>query len=547
MDCQEDWQLRSNEARMNASKPRKPSSKIESSRKRPFVFVAIIGLVILSMLLQVPTAAGSDSWLSPLATWVVYLPIFLKEEQPTATPTVTGTATATQTATPTGTITPPTVTPTITLTPTSTRTGTITPVVTISMSISPGSGKINDKLTVTIIVLNSTSATGPATNAVVSDSFPSYVDVESVTSSKGTETKSSHAASVSIGTILPGESVTITIVIKINSSASKSESVTNTATVTYDNTSRSASRIYNIVVTSTLPGTGELALDAPEVVGVNPLRTGLVNLLLGLLLVFLGAGGMLFSVGKRPSRHQVRFLGRSLLPLTVLALVAFGAAACSHQKTPPASPTDTNQPPSATPTRTLMPYMPASHFSTPEAVVATLPSFPVPSPTVVDPTPLEGQKQPDTSSVTRLMIPALGLDAEVKYVPFDGLSWLITGLRQEVAWLGGSSWPGLGSNTVLAGHVTIAGLGNGPFRFMENLNPGEIIVLYTEQNRYTYQVREQFTVDPVDIGITQPTVKPQITLITCTGWDDADEFYRSRRILVADLVRTDPIQTPSSQ
>jgi LPXTG-site transpeptidase (sortase) family protein len=81
-------------------------------------------------------------------------------------------------------------------------------------------------------------------------------------------------------------------------------------------------------------------------------------------------------------------------------------------------------------------------------------------------------------------------------------------------------------------------MGNGPFRYLQDLNPGEIISLQTEENVYTYQVREQFTVDPADIGITQPTVKPQITLITCTGWDDEDDFYRSRQILIADLVRT---------
>jgi len=415
------------------------------------------------------------------------------------------------------------------------------------MTVSPSSARINQKLTFTIIVANSTTATGPATNAVLTDSFPSYVDVESVASSKGAETKTTHAASVTIGTILPGEAVTVTIVVKINSSATRSESVTNTAIVTYDNTSRSAYRIYSIIVTSTLPGTGQLALDAPEVVGLNPLGTGVVNLLLGLLLVILGVISMLFSAGWRPSRQRVRFLGRCMFPLIILSLVAIVATACGGDSTLPASPTTTNEPPTATSTRTLMPYMPASHFSTPEAVVATLPSFPIPSPTVVDPTPLEGQEEPDTSPVTRMTIPALGLNAEVKYVPFDGLSWLIEGLRQEVAWLGGSSWPGLGSNTVLAGHVTVAGMGNGPFRFLEDLNPGEIIVLYTEHNEYTYQVRDQFTVDPADIGVTQPTVNPQITLITCTGWDDEDDFYRSRRILVADLMRTDPLRTQGSQ
>jgi len=36
------------------------------------------------------------------------------------------------------------------------------------------------------------------------------------------------------------------------------------------------------------------------------------------------------------------------------------------------------------------------------------------------------------------------MDTVVKYVPYDGLTWLIAGLQQEIAWMGDTSWPGLG-------------------------------------------------------------------------------------------------------
>ena len=111
----------------------------------------------------------------------------------------------------------------------------------------------------------------------------------------------------------------------------------------------------------------------------------------------------------------------------------------------------------------------------------------------------------------------------------------------EIAWLGGTSWPGLGSNTVLAGHVTVAGLGNGPFRYLDSLPVGEMINLFSEENVYTYQVRQQVTVSETDVAVTLPTVGAQLTLITCSGWDDDLEIYRERRVVIADLVRTEAI------
>ena len=156
-------------------------------------------------------------------------------------------------------------------------------------------------------------------------------------------------------------------------------------------------------------------------------------------------------------------------------------------------------------------------------------------------TPADGEAPPDTSPVVRIVIPALFVDTVVKYVPFDGFTWLIAGLRDEVAWMGNTSWPGLGSNTALAGHVTVAGWGDGPFRYLEELPVGEVILLYTEHNIYTYHVRETRITDSEDLSVTAATENSQVTLITCVDWDDDTESYLNRLIVFGDLVRVEPV------
>ncbi len=444
----------------------------------------------------------------------------------TATDTATATSTATSTATATNTSThTPTATATIsgtaTVTATPTRTGTITPAPALTVSVSPTSAHVNDTLTFTIIARN--NGTAPANNAVLSNAFPAYIDVTSVTTTKGVAAKSAHSISVTIGELVPNESVQVVVVVKVNSAATRTETVSNAPVLTYNNTlSVVASVNYTVIATVVLPGTGEIPLD------ILP-QTGLT-----LPLVALGAtlAALILYLGVRSRRPSVRFFAVLFVIFTGLASLVACLPGTQPQSTAALSPIP------ATPTRTLLPYRPAYEFSTPEALV-TLPSFPVPSPTLAKPVE-PGQPAPDTSGVVRIVIPAMNLDTEVKYVPFDGLSWYITGLRQEVAWLGDTSWPGLGGNTVLAAHVTVAGLGDGPFRWLENLKSGDVITLYTEQYVYTYSVRDQIIIDATDMGVSQQTVKSQLTLITCTGWDTESQFYRYRRAVFADLTRSEP-------
>lgn len=466
---------------------------------------------------------------------------------PTETSTAVGTPTSTSTTTATGTTTAtPTVTgtqPTLTVTPTSTKTGTLTPGASLSVSVTPTEAKANESLTFTIKIGN--SGTAPTSDNIVVDSFPTYIDVLTVTTSKGTITKLTHSFIASIGDVNPGDIVTITTVVKVNSTLSRTESLNNVVTMTYDQTrSITASVVYRVVY-QTLPPTGELPSNWRQE------RIRPVAIIPGLLLMGLGGILLIMVVWTKARNHRDRLwmtVGGTLLLLVGFIAVASVSGLFSpsgqvqdYQMTPTYDSVIAQVQP-VDPSVTSLPWLPASAFSTPDAVIpiVTLPDYPIPTPKITI-TPQPGEVGPDTSAVVRIVIPALFLDTEVKYVPYDGYSWMISGLRQEIAWMGNTSWPGLGGNTGLAGHVTVAGMGDGPFRHLDELPNGELVLLYTEKSIYTYQVRESRVTDGGDMSVTLATVNPQISMITCIDWDEESHTYLNRLVVIADLVRSEPI------
>jgi LPXTG-site transpeptidase (sortase) family protein len=539
------------------------------------LFICIFVLFLSLVLISPPNSTRAELLIRAVdnvsqADYVIYLPIIyqnfslspLETPTPTQTPTSTTTSTSTQTvtgtpatSTPTLTGTPPTSTPTGTPTitgtpptPTWTATGTLIANPRLSMVVSPFQANVGGSFTFTIKVTN--IGTTSANDAVLTDSFPDYIDVISVTTTKGTQNRSIHSASVNIGTVSPGEEITITIVVRANSRKLTTETVTNTVTLYYDSSGiRTASTSYRIVVT-TLPGTGELPLDWQDASN-EPLLIIQVLLMLGLGIILTGLG--IWS-WKRDSTNRYWMLGIGFILLVVSFITVLTEMQNHYTAGDPGlmqsieddvgSEVSSLDLPAATPS--LAAHLPAYLFATPEhIIIETLPSYPIPTPDIIF-TPIPEIEQPDTSAVERIIIPAILLDTEVKYVPFDGTTWLIRGLRYEVAWLGDTSWPGLGSNTVLAGHVTVSGIGNGPFRKLEDLGDGEFIFLHTEENTYTYRVRNRTIVEDWDMSVVQPSTSPQLTLITCVEWDEEEELYLKRLVLFADLVRVDPTLESSS-
>ncbi len=345
-------------------------------------------------------------------------------------------------------------------------------------------------------------------------------------------TKLTNSFTVSLGDVYPNETITITASVKVNSTLIQTLSLQNTVTMTYDSLRSLTASVNYKVVYSTLPGTGQLPLNWRQYLFWQGFSDRWWWGGLGLGAVFFG-----FRPGKQ--KRLRTWLGMIALLLLIVGLVV----GCSG--TPTSDTTTSGGEPlqlaSTVPSQTAIPYQPASAFSTPETQpLLTLPDYPIPTP-VISATPAVGEPELDTSPVVRIVIPVLLLDTVVKYVPYDGFTWLIGGLSREVAWLGNTSWPGLGSNTSLAGHVTVAGYGDGPFRYLEDVPVGEIIILYTERSIYTYQVRESRITTADDMAVTLGTDNPQVTLITCVDWDDETEMYLNRLIVYGDLVRVEPV------
>ena len=426
------------------------------------------------------------------------------------------------------------------------NTSTGTPNISISQTVSPTSVRTGSSTTYTIKVTN--SGTAPATEFVISETFSNLFDLTSATTNIGSATRntSTNKVEVKIDVLDTQQTATITVVARVNNTARSNTTVSSTASLTYKFGGQSFTRSSNAVsvqiqASSTLPGTGgiELQQSSPGVI--------LPALISAVLLGILGLGAFYLAARSNGREQALRgwFIRLGLMFSAAALLFGFVTWAL-YQLTIPQSVSRLSQHSREFELRRARPRVtepPIAYLwpSEPEDAPDVLPDFPIPTPTVAA-LPEAGEPEPDVTAVERVIIPAIQLDTIVKYVPYDGLSWLIGGLKQEVAWLGDTSWPGLGSNTVLAGHVTLRTGENGPFRFLESLQQGDWIIVYTAENAYTYSVRTSQTVEETDLSVVAATDLEQITLITCTDWNPDLRKYQRRLIINADLIRTRSLQ-----
>jgi LPXTG-site transpeptidase (sortase) family protein len=140
-----------------------------------------------------------------------------------------------------------------------------------------------------------------------------------------------------------------------------------------------------------------------------------------------------------------------------------------------------------------------------------------------------------TKEFERLLIPSLKVNASIISKPYSELTWDLSNLGQEVAFLTDIPNQTSEKNVVLAGHVTVRDGSHGPFRYLWKLNSGDQVILRDKNSVYTYSVREQILVYPEETSILNDTPEPQLVLITCTTWDEDTLSYLRRRIIIADL------------
>jgi len=106
----------------------------------------------------------------------------------------------------------------------------------------------------------------------------------------------------------------------------------------------------------------------------------------------------------------------------------------------------------------------------------------------------------------RIQIPAIDIDAPV--VQGDGWEQLKKGVGQNI----GSTNPGQNGNVVLSAHNDVYGE---LFRFLDKLQPGDQVILYSQQRQFVYVVDRTAIVEPTAVEVMASTGSPTVTLISC--------------------------------
>lgn len=129
---------------------------------------------------------------------------------------------------------------------------------------------------------------------------------------------------------------------------------------------------------------------------------------------------------------------------------------------------------------------------------------------------------PSGESVANIRIPKIGVD---KYV-VQGVG--LADLRKGPGHYPGTPLPGEQGNAAIAGHRTTYGA---PFNRLDELAPGDDVLVTTLKGSFTYTVASTHVVKPDQVEVLDPTPTPTLTLTTCNPKYSASQ----RLIVVANL------------
>ena len=215
----------------------------------------------------------------------------------------------------------------------STVTGTGTPNIGITKSVFPSQVRTAQNATYTIVVNN--TGTALVTGATVTDQFSTYVDIISVTTTKGTATanSSTRKVTVNIGDLGVNEVVTITVIVRVNNTATTNLTISNSATISTifggaTSTRTSNAVTFQLLASSTLPGTGE---GAPSIPLESEPRLGLPAMISALLLGLIGLFALGYGIWARRQGSQSTGWFFKMSALFITAAVVFGFVAWGIQ------------------------------------------------------------------------------------------------------------------------------------------------------------------------------------------------------------------------
>jgi sortase A len=223
------------------------------------------------------------------------------------------------------------------------------------------------------------------------------------------------------------------------------------------------------------------------------------------------------------------------------------------QVPPTPTPTPTPEPtptPTPRPVR-IVPIQPMDEvllLLTPTPVLPTLTPTPTPSPT---PEPFP----PAQSIPSRIVAPAINLDSPVVEVGWSQheingqlvSAWNVA--NYAAGWHKNSALPGHVGNVVLSGHHNILGE---VFRYIVDLEPGDLITLYADERPYVYKVEDKFIVkdkgEPEEVRRANarwigPFTDQRLTMITC--WPYNNNTHRVV-VIAKPFLETEVVQGSSN-
>lgn len=161
--------------------------------------------------------------------------------------------------------------------------------------------------------------------------------------------------------------------------------------------------------------------------------------------------------------------------------------------------------------------------------LATAPAPPPPAPPLPQPEPSPSDAYADVPVVAigEIEIPKIGLAHTV----YEGV-WLTVVDHGPGHWPGTAA-PGGWGNTVFAGHRVT---NTHPFRRIDELVPGDEIIVRTGDGTFTYQMAGSQIVDEDGLHIVDQSPGHTITLFACHPPGSA----RYRYVVTGTLVRSDP-------
>ena len=123
----------------------------------------------------------------------------------------------------------------------------------------------------------------------------------------------------------------------------------------------------------------------------------------------------------------------------------------------------------------------------------------------------------------RLQIPKINQDVPI--VEGDGFEQLKKGVGHHI----NSANPGESGNVVLSAHNDIHGE---IFRHLDQLEAGDLIIIFSERQSYTYVVEDVLFVEPTQVELLASTGAPTATLISCYPY----MIDNKRIVVIANLI-----------